>query len=113
MSEPQRIQLDPYVRVIDEVTDAEGFRMQVGVDYDTVTIGRPGDMLPFRLTQAQAGEFAQLFVSAVWQAGQQKARMEEVVEAEIWCAGNCVKGPGLHLSTGTCRVREPEVVPGG
>jgi hypothetical protein len=28
------------------------------------------------LTAAQAEEFAQLFVSAVWQAGQQKARMD-------------------------------------
>jgi hypothetical protein len=42
------------------------------------------------LTQAQAEEFAQLFVSAVWQAGQQKARMDE----EALETGTAIPGPG-------------------
>jgi hypothetical protein len=65
---------DPYVRILGEVTDMDGLRLGVGVDYDTVTIGR------HQLTQAQAEEFARVFVSAVWQAGQQKARMDEEQE---------------------------------
>jgi hypothetical protein len=61
---------DPLVRTLGQVHDLDGDTMGVGVDYDAVTIG------PWRFDAAQAEEFAQLFVSAVWQAGQQKARMD-------------------------------------
>lgn len=66
---------NPYVREVGAVQDMDGQHLKMGVDYDSVTIGLPGILL-FRFTQAQAEEFAQLFVSAVWQAGQQKARMD-------------------------------------
>jgi hypothetical protein len=52
-------------RLIGRVEDMDGWAFDVAVDHDTVAIGR------YRLTQAQAEEFARLFISAVWQAGQQ------------------------------------------
>jgi hypothetical protein len=64
---------DPMVRLLGRVQDLDGAPLDVGVDYDTVTIGR------YRFDASMAEEFAQLFVSAVWQAGQQKARMDAEV----------------------------------
>jgi hypothetical protein len=64
---------DPYVREVGTVTDMDGVPVVIGVDYDAVTIGSAA--LPACFTQAQAEEFAQLFISAVWQAGAQQGRM--------------------------------------
>ena len=61
---------DKYVRILGEVTDLDEVRVGVGVDYDAVTVGQ------LRFSADQAEELARLFVSAVWQAGQQKARMD-------------------------------------
>lgn len=61
---------DPYVRVLGEVTDLDDVRVGIGVDFDSITVGQ----LRFGIDQAE--ELAQLFVSAVWQAGQSKARMD-------------------------------------
>jgi hypothetical protein len=65
---------DPYVREIGRVVLDMDAPVRVGVDYDAISL-RIGDRL-CTLAQAQAEEFAQLFVSAVWQAGQQKARLD-------------------------------------
>lgn len=54
--------------------DQDGIPVVVGVDHCSITI--EADDLPVTFSGAQAEEFAQLFVSAVWQAGQQKARMD-------------------------------------
>lgn len=70
---------DPYVRTVGSVEDMDGVMCPVGVDYDTVTIGFPGCLLPYRFTAAQAEEFAHLFVSACWQAGENRRRMNEDV----------------------------------
>ena len=64
---------DPSVRTIGCVKDEDGYPVSVGVNYDTVTIG------VCRLNQAQQEEFARLFVSACWQAGQQAWRAPEEV----------------------------------
>jgi hypothetical protein len=56
--------------------------VRVGVDYDSVTI-LTYSAAPACLTQAQAEEFAQLFVSACWQAGRNARQMaEETYEAD-------------------------------
>lgn len=60
---------DPYVRGIGELFDLDEHSVKVGVDYDSITIG--AGWVEIRFSQAQAEEFAQLFVSAVWQAGHQ------------------------------------------
>jgi hypothetical protein len=63
---------DKYVRVVGQVEDMEGIPLVIGVDYHTVTFGLPGDAVPeWRLESSQAEEFAQLFVSACWQAARQ------------------------------------------
>jgi hypothetical protein len=73
---------DPYVRTIDYIEDIDGLRLLVGVNYDAVTIGFVGEAR-WSLTQAQAEEFAQLFVSACWQAGANARQMaEEIHEAD-------------------------------
>jgi hypothetical protein len=72
---------DPYVHEVGRVKDLDACTITVGVDYDTVTLRAPFG--PARLTQAQAEEFAQLFVSACWQAGQNVRQMhEETHEAD-------------------------------
>ncbi|MCW2898845.1 MAG: hypothetical protein JWO67_1110 [Streptosporangiaceae bacterium] len=71
---------DPYVREVGHVVDMDGVYVTLGVDYDAVTLkGGLSRIAGARFNAAQAEEFAQLFVSAVWQAGQQKARMAEEV----------------------------------
>ncbi len=62
---------DPYVRCLGAVEDIDGLAISVGVDYDAVTVGL------WRLTSGQAEEFAQLFVSACWEAGTNIRRMSE------------------------------------
>lgn len=54
--------------VLGQVDDADGFAVFVGVYNGTVTVG---DKFPYRFTQAQAEEFAQLFVRACWVAARQ------------------------------------------
>jgi hypothetical protein len=54
--------------VLGRVDDADGFAVSVGVYNGTVTVG---DEFPYRFTQAQAEEFAQLFVRACWEAARQ------------------------------------------
>jgi glucose dehydrogenase len=66
---------DPYARTIGTVTDMDGCPVPVGVDYDAVTIGPCLTGTGIIFTQAQAEEFAQLFVSACWQAGAQSRQM--------------------------------------
>jgi hypothetical protein len=51
-------------------------RLGVGVDHDCVTIG------PYCFTAGQMEEVAQLLVAAMWQAGHQKARMDEDAATE-------------------------------
>ncbi len=64
---------DPYVRALGVVTDIDGRKLGVGVDYDSVVIGPDG----FRLNLLQAEEFARLFVSACWDAGVNAERMRQ------------------------------------
>ena len=61
---------DPHVRAVGEVEDAGTHPLAVGVDYDTVTLGWRGGVV-WRLSSSAAEEFAQLFVSACWQAARQ------------------------------------------
>jgi hypothetical protein len=63
------------VHEVGQVVLSHNAPLRVGVDYDTVSL-HIGDRL-CTITLAQAEEFARLFVSAVWQAGQQKARLAE------------------------------------
>ena len=72
---------DPHVREIGRVEDMDGYPLAVSIDYDTVAIGHPlgSNGSAWRLTSSQAEEFAQLFVSACWQAGQQAWRAPEEV----------------------------------
>jgi hypothetical protein len=75
----------PYVREVGSVTDMDEMQLAVGVDFDTVAIyvGAWMSADGVRLTQAQAEEFAQLFVSACWQAGRNARQMaEEAYEAD-------------------------------
>lgn len=58
-----------YVRQVGSVEDFDGGRLIVGVDHDTVTIGSPSGQVGWRLTSDVAEDFAQLFVSACWEAG--------------------------------------------
>ena len=69
---------DPYVREIGRLTEIDGMYVSIGVDYDSVTVQVGG--VKATLTQPHAEEFAQLFVSACWQAGAQARQMAE----ETW-----------------------------
>jgi hypothetical protein len=57
----------PEVRPVGEVFDMDERRIEVGVDYDTVSIAFAGAEV--RLPSAAAEEFGRLFISACWQAG--------------------------------------------
>jgi hypothetical protein len=63
---------DSFVRVIGTVTDLDGILVEVGVDYDSVTISGSGKV---RFESLQADEFAALYVRACWEAGRQAERM--------------------------------------
>jgi len=65
----------PYIREVGRLQDMDGIPIVLGVDYDTVTI-QAAD-LPVQLTRDQAEEFAQIYVSACWEAGENKRRMDE------------------------------------
>ena len=67
---------DPYVRYIGSVADCDDVLLEVGVDYDSVTIAQ------HMLNRAQAEEFAQLFVAACWEAAANAQRM--VTEEVAW-----------------------------
>ena len=56
---------NPYVREVGKLADMDGRLLPVGIDYYAVTIGN------YRLTSGLAEEFARLFMSACWMAGQQ------------------------------------------
>ena len=76
---------DPFVREVGhvdwEIDDGvAGILLQVGVDYDTVTIGS-GEMT-WRLTVAQLEELAQLLVSATWEAAAHQGNELGQLEAE-------------------------------
>jgi len=59
------------VREVGKVEALDGLRIVVGLDGGTVTLGPSRYTEPiWHLTQDQAEEFARLFVSAVWQAGE-------------------------------------------
>ncbi len=75
---------DPHVREVGRVGDLDGRQLEIGVDYGSVYLGVPfGLGKRWRLTQHQAGEFARLFVSAVWQAGQQAGRGGEAAGLDV------------------------------
>ena len=68
---------DPNVRILGRVSDIDDNPIQVGVDYDSVMVGN--GLYGHRLDLAHAEEFARLFVSACWQAGQNARRLGEEV----------------------------------
>jgi hypothetical protein len=68
---------DPNVRELGRVKDIDDSPVTVGVDYDTVTVGNY--LYAHRLGLEQAEQFAQLFVSAAWQAGQNARRLGDEV----------------------------------
>lgn len=72
---------DPYVRQVGTVSDLDGARLVVGVDYDTVTLGYPNGTL-FRLPASAAEEFGQLFVQAIWAAALAQAELAITDRAE-------------------------------
>jgi hypothetical protein len=73
---------DPRVRFVGQVEDMDGMPVKVGVDYDAVTIQAHGT--PIRFQSAAAGEFAQLYLSACWQAARQAGEMAaEAVPDEV------------------------------
>jgi len=67
---------DPHVRTIGQVLDVLDVPLKVGVDYDTVVIGDR------RLDCWESEDFARLFVTACWQAAQQRSEMPAVLQAE-------------------------------
>lgn len=62
---------NPYVQIVGAVEDIDGRKLQVGTDYDTVTIAA------FRLTSTQLEELRQLIVTARSQAAVNSERMRE------------------------------------
>jgi|SRR5580704_6817015 hypothetical protein len=72
---------DPRVRPVGTLYDLDGLPVEVGIDHDAVTI-KAGETL-IRLDSSANEEFAQLYVSAVWQAARQAGEMAaEVDEAD-------------------------------
>ena len=66
---------DPTIREYGRIEMADGPPLTVGIGADcTVTIGTPGRPGFHRLSGGQAGQFAELFVSACWQAAIQEER---------------------------------------
>jgi hypothetical protein len=67
---------DPRVRDIGQVEDIDGQVLIIGVDYHALVLREPGQMgKSWRLESAAAEEFAQLYVSACWQAARQAGEM--------------------------------------
>jgi hypothetical protein len=67
---------DPRIRDTGQVFDIDGQLLDVGVDYDTVTLGEPGQPgKRWRFTRAQVEELAQLIVAASWEAADCAGRM--------------------------------------
>ena len=62
---------DPHVREIDQVDDAGGFPLPVGIHRGSVIIGDPREGTSWALDAEQAEEFARLFVRACWEAAAQ------------------------------------------
>lgn len=60
-----------YVRTLGTLEDFDGRRIEVGVDYDTVTLGDG------RFTSTQFEELSQLLVQAAWQAAVNSERMRQ------------------------------------
>jgi hypothetical protein len=71
----------PRVRPVGTLYDLDGMPVKIGVDYDAVTIEAHGT--PIRFQSAAAEEFAQLFVSACWQAARQAGEMAAEMVAEV------------------------------
>jgi hypothetical protein len=69
---------DPYVRPVGDLTDLDGRKVVVGVDYDSVTISSSA-----RLTWDQVLEFFSLFFAAGWEALENKRRMTAAATAAI------------------------------
>ena len=65
----------PQVREVGRVQAMDGLAVAVGVDYDAISLTVAGHRV--LLESHQAETFAQLYVAAVWQAGQQRRRMTE------------------------------------
>jgi hypothetical protein len=81
---------DPHVREVGhidwEIDDGiAGTPLQVGVDYDAVTIG--SGVMTWRLGATQMEELAQLLVSATWEAAAHQGNELGQLEAEAAAGG--------------------------
>jgi len=62
---------DPHVEEVGRIEDGGGWDVVVGTYLGKVTVRTTRARGPVTLTQAQAEEFAQLFVRACWEAARQ------------------------------------------
>lgn len=84
---------EPHVRVVGELADSFSDEpVVIGVDHDAVTI-KLGGWPAIMLASVQAEEFAQLFVSACWEASAQAATLAQAAElraaGEEICQADC------------------------
>lgn len=61
----------PYVTEVGSIRDIDDQRLTVGVDYDSVTVGR------YRLNREQCEEFGRAFIAACWEAADNARLMAE------------------------------------
>jgi hypothetical protein len=98
---------DPYVREVGHIDTGTDGIVSVGVDYDTVAIYFAGWLSAdgVRLTSSQAEDFAQLFVSACWQAAAQGRAMTDAERAELKAAAQemCLADCGGKVHDEACR----------
>ena len=67
---PTPAERSPYRHLVGAIHAQAGHTVRIGVDHDAVTISGEGP-----LTSSECEELAQVFVSAVWCAGINAARM--------------------------------------
>lgn len=71
---PRPEERGPYRHIVGVIHAQSGKAIRIGVDHDSVTVSAEGP-----LTSSECEEFAQVFVSAVWCAGINAARMAQEV----------------------------------
>lgn len=98
---------DPYIRPVGHVRTLSDGRLEVGVDYGAVTVGRR------RLDSYQAAEFARLFADACLQAGRQAGELTAAARAELRAAAAdmCLADCGGREHDRACTAAAPAATP--
>ncbi len=87
------------VRTLGEVTDIDGLRVRVGVDFASVSIDAGGCVI--RLGRDAAEAFARLYAAACWAAGERDGK-EDAAEAPVPGNPDCPRCSGGNPNSCSC-----------